>query len=386
MRGFRRPVLTAVLRPAAALVLLLAGCSSLHESAEVDAIPARRAPLELLAPPRSGMVELSISRLRQTPPDAYRLGPGDVLGVYIENVLGDSEQPLPVQTTADKHDTPAVGYPITVRDDGTIVLPLADPIAVAGLSIAEATDAIRHAYTVERRILPEGKDRIFMSLIRRRECEVVVVREESGGRKGVIKRGTGHVVRLPAYENDVLHAVSETGGLPGADAASEILVLKGGFHDALTRDMLLSQVGPQCDPCEPGLLFPSDASAIRIPLRYHPNHVPMFGEQDIVLQTGDVVMIASRDHERFYTGGALGGGEYLLPRDRDLDILQAIAVAGGVDPDRTRPHDCCEHEEALVVRKIPCAGQVTLRVDLRRALSDPRERILIQAEDLIVVP
>jgi hypothetical protein len=299
--------------------------------------------------------------------------------VYVENVLQDGDR-APVRN----EDTPGTGFPVTVRGDGTIVLPLVDPIPVAGLGISEATDAVRAAY-VESRILPEGATRVFVSLTRGREYEVVVIREESGGREGVGKRGTGHVVRLPAYENDVLHALSETGGMPGADAAAEILVFKGGFHDALTRDMLLSQIGPQCDPCRPELLFPG-GSAIRVPLRYHAEHIPMFGEQDIVLQTGDVVMIASRDHERFYTGGALGGGEYLLPRDRDLDILQAIAVAGGVDPDTIRPHDCCEHEEALVVRKISCGGQVTLRVDLRRALTDPRERILIQAEDLIIVP
>ena len=381
MRGLRRQTLIGLLRPAAALVFVLAGCSSLHETADQDAIPARRAPLEVLAAPRAAMVELSISRLRQTPPDAYRLGPGDVLGVYVENILQDSDR-APVR----QEDTPAVGFPVEVRPDGTIVLPLVDPIPVAELTIPQATEAIRHAYTIERRLLPEEKNRIFVSLTRGREHEVIVIRDESGGRKGVAKRGTGHVVRLPAFENDVLHALSETGGLPGTDAAVEILIFKGGFHNALSRDMLLSQIGPHCDPCRPELLFPADTSAIRIPLRYHPDHVPMFGEQDIILQTGDVVMIASRDHERFYTGGKLGGGEYLLPRDRDLDVLQAIAVAGGVDPERARPHDCCEHEEALVVRRIPCGGHVTLRVDLRRALSDPRERILIQAQDLIVIP
>ncbi len=39
-------------------------------------------------------------------------------------------------------------------------------------------------------------------------------------------------------------------------------------------------------------------------------------------------MIQSRDREKFYTGGVLGGGEHLLPRDYDLDILVAIAIAG----------------------------------------------------------
>ncbi len=40
------------------------------------------------------------------------------------------------------------------------------------------------------------------------------------------KRGSAHVVDLPAYENDVLHALSISGGLPGYDAFNEVWVLR----------------------------------------------------------------------------------------------------------------------------------------------------------------
>ena len=41
------------------------------------------------------------------------------------------------------------------------------------------------------------------------------------------------------------------------------------------------------------------------------------------------VRVEARDRDVFYTGGLLPGGAYLLPRDRDTNVLEAIAMAGG---------------------------------------------------------
>ena len=40
------------------------------------------------------------------------------------------------------------------------------------------------------------------------------------------------------------------------------------------------------------------------------------------------MLIEGREREVFYTGGLLPGGEWPLPRDYDLDVLGAIAMAG----------------------------------------------------------
>ena len=67
---------------------------------------------------------------------------------------------------------------------------------------------------------------------------------------------------------------------------------------------------------------------MRIPLRLPPGQTPTFKPEDIILESGDIVMIESREREVFYTGGLLGGGEYPLPRDYDLDVLGALAISG----------------------------------------------------------
>jgi len=45
---------------------------------------------------------------------------------------------------------------------------------------------------------------------------------------------------------------------------------------------------------------------VKIPLRLPPGAVPTFTEQDIILETGDTILIEGRGTEVFYTGGLLG--------------------------------------------------------------------------------
>ena len=73
--------------------------------------------------------------------------------------------------------------------------------------------------------------------------------------------------------------------------------------------------------------FQAEDNAILIPLRLGPGEVPQFKPQDVILNDGDIVVVESREREVFYTGGLLGGGEYPLPRDYDIDVLTAMSIA-----------------------------------------------------------
>lgn len=401
----------------AAVFASLSGCSTVSQCLTgIPAIPAHRVPREFLGRKRTDMQEITLSRLRQNPPKVYQLAPNDVLGIYIETVLGSADTPPPVNFSLDGSKPPSLGFPVPVREDGTLALPLVEPIQVSGLTLTQATDAIRNAYTVDKRILPVGKDRIIVTLQRQREYRVLVVREESGGISGgggggfggggglttvSNKRGTGANVLLPAYENDLLSALNKTGGLPGLDAKNEVLILRGNFDDGAQRDQLIARLKSCQDPCECKMDIPDDVNLIRIPLRFYPEQVPTFKQEDIILQTGDIVMVQSREREQYYTGGAIAGGARPLPRDYDLDVLQAVALAGGSIASSgtgvgtgggggggqgggggvrgTTP------SRAIVLRKTCNGGEIPIKVDLRRALTSPGERILIQPEDTIIV-
>jgi protein involved in polysaccharide export with SLBB domain len=350
-----------------------------------------------------------MSLLSQKPPDLYQLAPGDVLGVWIEGVLGEANLPLPIQSGStvlireQRRIPPALGYPIPVREDGTIALPLVDPISVKGLSIAQAQDAIRRAYTADKQIIRPGRERIIVSLMHPRQYHVVVIRQESAnfvtGPEGIVstaKRGTGHEVDLPAYENDVLHALAQTGGLPGLDAFDEIVVQRG-YRRAAKDDVAVkkkSEAHPSLDKQEASTAL--EGQTIRIPLRTRGGE-PAFGPEDVVLRTGDTVFLEARDQDVFFSAGLLPAGEHVLPRDVDLDVIGAIArvrgplVNGGfavsnlsgalIAPGIGNPSPSL----LTVVRRTPGGGQVAIRVDLNRALCDSRERILVQAGDVLIL-
>ena len=379
---------------------IFTGCST------ISSIPVSRVPGEILSAERKDdFIDISMLRLRQDPPEVYLLGPGDVLGIYIKGVLGDEQELPPVHYPEDSNRPPAIGYPVPIREDGTLALPIVDPIKVEGISLVEATKAVRDAYTYPRQIIKENEEQIIVTLIQQRKIRVQVIREESGGKDGVSKRGTGHVVDLPAYENDLLHALSETGGMPGTDARNEVMIYRGMYDQGKNADVILDELSKtkcqdQCvDPCfcdeRP---IPDPPYVTRIPLRYSPANPPTFTKEDIILNEGDIVIIRSRDQETFYTAGMLGGGEHPLPRDKDLDIIGAIAVAGGslgstgsgigaigMRNGGGGHQQGCQPSEAIVVRELPCGNSISMRVDLNKALQDPSQRIFIKPNDVVIL-
>ncbi len=581
-------------------------------------------PEELRGVDRAAAQRVDLSRLGQPAPAHYRVDAGDVLAVYIEGVLGQREQP-PINRPIDPSQPPTLGYPLTVRDDGMLSLPLVAPINVRGRTIPEIEQQIRHAYTVQRRLLRPGVERILVTLQQPRQYRVLVVREESeddflsgvsigGGNIGRAKRGNSQAVSLPAYKNDVLHALVQSGGLPGLDGEAVVYVIRAqrggpGLLACQTPSPVASHAGfrppshrprgfaaaagnpqngygptayggpasygapqtpmprhppqyamppqqpqqplqpiPEQQPFSPGpghspiahpypaglpgQSFPpgtmirgqsSDASGlsysgpqsgsrlqqmsrrimsaprrvaeqitgipmpritvetvpatgpettqgitpaqytsppemsnapdsytnipttlptsvgappilptgnrygpppplqniqrnwqppatwsnvnliasgglcsgpnvVRIPLRLTEYEPLQLAQCDVILGDGDIVFIGSRDDEVFYTGGLLGGGEYNLPRDRNLDILEAIAIAeassqlgAGAGRSALNNDVSISPSQAIVLRRLPNNTQVPILVNLYRAREHLSERINIQPGDYILL-
>lgn len=557
-----------------AVMLLNCGCAAMRP---LDGIPASRLPDEYRMPLRSGKQLIDLSLLRQTPPPEHRVDSGDVLGIYIEGVLGGPNQSPPVNIPQNPNSEASLGFPVHVRSDGTISLPLTKPIFVRGLTMVEVERKIRAAYTAGKRpVLKAGHDRILVTLQRPRHYRVLVVREEAGnpsdvsGRDGRIavissngKRGMGRTVSLPAYKNDVLHALTETGGLPGLDAQNVIYIIrrrrpsgatptgvavppmppapenrpaengnqnraaeKGGTKSAAETETPLpilklsystfspaprqpaagddfEQFGgysavpsqsadlsyrrparsrpvtgstpsypsrpvrptrpvrnhapPANTGLSPGRRFPGvqrqprvpvvptaqqtaagpslsprstagrttlsagrttagtsavssssvvsqrlesarleGAEIIRIPLRVFPGEPLPFTPQDVILQDGDVVLIESRETDVFFTGGLLGGGRFQLPRDYDIDVLEALAMVqssqnrnlptrsvGGIAA--TNQDVTVGASELIVLRPLPDGDQLAIRVNLYKAMRDPSERIYVRPGDRLVL-
>ena len=347
--------------------------------------------------------KINFLTLRRTPPEEYIIGPGDTLGIYIQGITGDKDTPPPVNFPEDSSMQPALGYPVPIRDDGYISLPLIPPVRLKGMTLGQAEARIREAYTQDRKILLEGNDKIIVTLMRRRTYNVLVIREDVSDQRTFSLRanetfiddassGQTTSINLPAYENDVLHALSETGGMPTENAKNEIVVIRGAMNDpTFNQGGIIEAIGSpiQANAESPYL---SGANVVRIPIESRPGELPHLSEADITLEDGDVVYIEGRQRDVFYTGGLLEGGRFPLPRDYEIDVLEAISLAGGSVStaagssagNSLRGGSILPATRVTIMRKSGCQ-QCAIEVDLRNALADPSERVIIQPGDLIML-
>ncbi|MFH5804245.1 polysaccharide biosynthesis/export family protein, partial [Alienimonas sp. DA493] len=592
---------------AAALTLLLAATSGCAAFRSLEGVPAGELSPDFRQPVRSGLETIDLTLLRRTPPPQHRVDAGDVLSVYIEGVLGGSDQPPPISNANLALDRPSVGYPIEVREDGTLALPIAGAVYVRGLTLPQVEATLREEFTERRALLKSGRERVLVSLQRPRTHSVLVIRQESGNREGNLgsagtvnfeldKRGTGRIVELPVYQNDVLHALAATGGLPGLDAQNVIYVLRRPRLQAVPPDLHARDLtpdeapddeapaaapGPDEDADEdfegyegehgapeptdedaadaearrPGTFRPAapmavwrgqspDAPALpapgaprfalppgfsldapastpapvpatpiahsgataapaalppapisvrpaptplplreepaaaptsdgpasgapvpgarvpdalapgalapgapafapdgrlrvpaercpadgfgvaaatfpvmgefppfplpgrstmggphvlRIPVRLTPGCPVPFTEEDVTLYDGDIVFVEHREPDIFYTGGLLGGGQYQLPQNYDIDVLEALAIVrqrGGSTgaapltvggPSSLNQDVTVGASQLVILRKDELGRELRLEVDLEAALRDPRERVLVRPGDYLIL-
>ena len=390
----------------------LTGCTALFSP--IDTIPASRVPRQFLAEPQANKVPIDASRLRVPKPEFYTLDTDDVLAVFIEGVLGNLDEAPPVNFPQPGSDlSPSIGFPVPIRDDGTMSLPLVQPIPVRGLTIQQAEALITRAYRDGPTPILTEENRIIVTLFRERTQRVFVVRQDNSfaqrgqqlqgiGRSSVITdrsdlSSRGFVLQMPAYQNDLLNALTQTGGLPGVNAKPEVRILRGDRLDTARRDAQLAEFYRTSRPEQfPYGILPSvddSTNAITIPLRLGPGEVPTFRQEDIVLRDGDIVYVDTRETDVYYTGGLLGGGEFPLPRDYDLDVLAAVSIAGqgiagssrttagfaGASVAQTQP------TEVIILRRLPGDRQLAIRIDLNDTINDPTQRLLIKAGDTLIL-
>lgn len=486
------------------MVSLLPGCSAFVLT-DTNTIEHKLEALNRI--PKAEYEPIDLRLLGQTPPPEHLVGDGDILGIYIEGGPGQTSGEMPVRFPDDQNLAPAIGYPIPVRNGGYVRVPEVGVLFVSGMTIWQIEERIRHILINEKKSHQADKTQIHVSLMWTRSVDIMVIRqEETDATKLVapsngsdLDRRSGQVVRLPAFRNDVLNALLETGGLPSGEAENSVYIFKrndrkiagrqglptgmvptdqlghrspvaqnesrptvtqttdngvqrasfttpdqpvhplmnsiaatsqSGGHSLLPAtgvqpisyqqhsirqpipDMISGSIAPSASGnILPGAMVYSPSfnplagrardpnsrhpHAIRIPLSVAPSEGLNVSEADVVLQSGDIVVVESRNDEVFVTGGLLGGGQYSLPRDRDIDIIDAILLAdtysrssqinqptraiGGVS---VLNRDVTVGASRVVVeRKLPSGETHQFRISLYKAMRDPNQRILIEPGD-----
>ena len=136
-------------------------------------------PDEYRWPQRTAATHLNYSSLVGQTPSVYTLGSGDRLQITVPDLIANGN----VQT-----------FEVTVLDDGEILIPRLGPVAVGGLSLAEAQQRINSALASGLLQHPCA----IVSLAEKGTVNVLVL--------GAVKQPGIHA--LPRFENDVAHALA----------------------------------------------------------------------------------------------------------------------------------------------------------------------------------
>lgn len=337
--------------------LALTGCFvPLH----TYSMPVNELPEVYRAPTRTFSPQLNLSKLSPDVPTEYILGPGDSLQALIPGLFTRGEIiPLTVQ----------------VGGDGTVTLPLLEPVKVTGMNLAEAQQAIDDAYT-SNDILTNP--RVNTSLAARYSVSVSVIGEVT--RPGVYE--------LSRYENDVAHAIAQAEGL--SQFAGQIIEIhrRATHHDAMKTDQTY-------------IPTPGEEIVLRIPLQGESPTIKLadgaefplnLSESDVVLRPGDVVNVPRQVDQVFFVVGPLDdtrvvnftvqdrdrelGNAFLLPPNRDIDVVTAVAMAGYIDPIDS-PSTVTLHRSQLG------RSPMLVHIDLIKARYDWNENMYVEPGDII---
>jgi protein involved in polysaccharide export with SLBB domain len=287
----------------------------------------------------------------------------------------------------------------TIMADGTVRLPLVGEVAISGMNLSQAQKAIDDAYA-DRGILVSSKTSV--SLEEMATFNVPVIGE-------VTSPG---VHPLSRNENDVVHALALAGGLTqysaevievhrrvsgdgGGAANGQPNLLPGGdlFPEPPTEDPIQASLETSVD-AEPKIV-------LKIPLR---GGTPVIVDdnqtvlqeyvsvEDATLRPGDVVVVPRQPDEVFFVVGAILrnntvnfrvsdldrrlGNAFLLPKDRDVDVVTAVAMAGYIDP-------IDSPSTVTVHRSVRGACPLLIHVDLIAARYDWNENVYVQPGDII---
>ncbi len=358
---------------------MLSGCWAPLRSC---AIPATTLPDSYRIPMRTSGPPLNFSMLTIPPQPDYILGSGDVLEVTVRDLYPGSEvRPVRAQ----------------IMSNGEIHLPQVGAVRIGGLNLSQANAVITKAYAAG--FIVDPRTNVF--LVQKQMTSVLVLGEV----------GAPGIYELPKYENDVAHALAAAGGLRD-DAAMEIQVHRRGNPGQTTTQTTGQKTNPTRTPST-DRVAPDIRSGSVLPVQWDepisdevlaqdPSHIfkiPLRGYMaepltvdDIVLGPGDVIVVPSRKDEVFYVVGKLSptnfvrfnigarerdiGAGFLLPRDREIDVVTAVAMAGYIDP--------IDSPTTVTVHRTGPNGQpVLIGVDLIRARYDRRETILIEPGDIV---
>ncbi len=305
-------------------------------------------PAQLAAPCRPRVDASLLKRLARPAPDSKLIEPGDLLEVTVDSGYGEQ----PVRTT-----------PVWVGEDGTATIPLIGGVSVMGLTPQQAGLLIA-ATGVERGLYVDP----FVTVERKRQHtnQVLVI----GG--GVEDPG---VKSLPQHSSHLLGAILAAGGLSDK-AGSEIEIIRNSGVDPLLAPHAPRMAGGL--PADLTAYGEAGLSQPRVILVNLTQTTPR-QRSEYYLRDGDTVVVKERDPGAIHVWGLVkNGGEFELPPDRDIRLLNALAMAGGRTSELA--------DKVYVIRQLPGQDEpARIVLSVWKAKRNGEDNIRLAPGDVVTV-
>jgi polysaccharide export outer membrane protein len=329
-------------------------------------------PLDFQAPALPPSTELNLERMGGWAVGSSLIDAGDLVAITVYSGSGDEKT------------TP---FPARVAEDGTVMVPLIGAVPIGGLEPVAA----------EQRIASAGIERG----VYRQPYVTLTVTEHSVNRVTVMgavaKPG---VVELPRGSSDLASALAAAGGL-SADAGTQVEILHRGSpamlanrpadqpaqasseNSSSVKLAAYNQLappfgGPTLTPLAPNqqpAIQPAGSEMTRVDLA----QVGAAAPEGRKLNDRDMVMVQPRDKRYIHVTGLVAKpNQFELTRDRDIRVLDAIAMAGGATS--------VVADKVFVIRQLPNMSQpAVIKISMWTAKRNGEENLRLAAGDLVSV-
>lgn len=344
------------------LLLGASGCRSAN-------FRATNLPDQFRVPPAPGDVTANLAHLSGPGQSETLISPGDKLSLVIASGY-DAERNRPQL--------------IRVSEDGSLEVPLVGPVAVTGMDVMDASRAIAKA-SVERGIYRQPH--VAVDIEKKAMNRITVM--------GAVKKPGVHEV--PRSSSDLLHALAMAGGM-NEDAGTEVEILKHQSESGHTRlahdasEVQETQLNSSSGEIQlaaysqleggaghsPGTLEAGPVTE-RIDLASLMKNGTKAHGNTFQLADRDVVLVPPTKKRTIHVGGLVKRpGQYELPRLEDVHLLDALALAGGVNSEAA--------DKVLIIRRVEGKERpLLIRASIAEAKHNGRENLRLAVGDMVSI-
>ncbi len=329
---------TKVLSVAVVLLVGLGGCAGRRH------YTAATCPGNLHAPGILNAQTVDLSRFCGPPTNNERIGCGDVLEVSL--AAGLAKDAISV-------------FPVRVDTSGRALLPEIGHLPLAGLELAGAEQMIAAA-CVHRGLYRQPQVTVTMKHQRVNRITVVGAVKEPG------------IHEIPREASHLMAAIVAAGGLD-EDAGTKVEIRRPVSHSRLAGEM----------PSDANVQLASNTTGgggrgVELVCLDLVKSV-VERSSDNFLDDGSVVRVERRNPDTVQVIGLVRKpGQYDFPVNHGLDVMGAIAMAGGMSQQLA--------DKVYIVRDVPNEGESAIvEVSLRRAKRNAEENVQLAPGDVVSV-